>query len=132
MMGYLFYIYFILSHLILDRGKGRERIVCIRCCAKKDPPLPLLRSAQLSGAFTLSHHPKSCYLHPTFQAQLQPCLLQEALQDIPPPLTSFYPHCLCPALVFLVLPHGLSPKETLTKAPCGQGLGLLRFDSCLA
>ncbi|XP_044785967.1 synaptic vesicle 2-related protein isoform X2 [Bubalus bubalis] len=100
--------------------------------ASKQPTFTHLRSAQLSGAFTLSHHPKSCYLHPTFQAQLQPCLLQEALQDIPPPLTSFYPHCLCPALVFLVLPHGLSPKETLTKAPCGQGLGLLRFDSCLA
>lgn len=38
----------------------------------------------------------------------------------PLPLTSFYPHCLCPSCVFLVLPHGLSLKETPTKALCGQ------------
>ena len=51
MMGYLFYIYFILSHLILDRGKERERIVCIRCCAEKDPPPP----AQVCTALQSPH-----------------------------------------------------------------------------
>ena len=41
----------------------------------------------------------------------------------PPPPTSFYPHCLCPSLGSLVLPHGLSPKETLRSLPVDWAWG---------